>query len=85
MAQTKANGVIVTGATSGIGREITKALNEDGVSVVVADLNEDMGQQAAAEISGRGPEEATFKRVDLTDQKSVHAAAEDCQKRFGGL
>jgi meso-butanediol dehydrogenase/(S,S)-butanediol dehydrogenase/diacetyl reductase len=85
MAQAKASGAIVTGAASGIGREIAKALSEDGFSVVVADLNEDMGQQAAEEISGQGPGKAIFRRVDVTDRKTVHAAVEDCRKQFGGL
>jgi len=58
---------IVTGAASGIGRGIAETLAQQGDHVVVADLNEDQGQDVATAIGGR------FVMTDLSLQA-------DCQR-----
>ena len=52
---------LVTGGGSGIGRLTAQKLAERGVDVVIADVNVDAGQQAAAEIDGR------FVQLDVSD------------------
>ncbi len=42
---------IITGAGGGIGRGIARRFASEGASVVIADINAEMGQQTAAEIS----------------------------------
>ena len=41
---------IVTGGAAGIGRGISELLVREGASVVIADVDEQMGRQVAAEI-----------------------------------
>ena len=43
---------IVTGAASGIGQAIAKALTQNNVKVIIADLNEERGEIVAESIGG---------------------------------
>jgi NAD(P)-dependent dehydrogenase (short-subunit alcohol dehydrogenase family) len=63
---------LITGAASGIGKAIAQALASQGAQVIVADLNEQAGYAAAAQIAGRSP--ARFVVCDVTDEASVEAA-----------
>ncbi|MEN9633881.1 MAG: hypothetical protein RL077_2285 [Verrucomicrobiota bacterium] len=56
---------LVTGAARGIGLSIARRFAADGVVVAIADLNEDFGRKAAAEISASGGK-AHFIRADLS-------------------
>lgn len=58
---------IVTGAAQGIGFAIARRLHGDGATVVVADLNEEKGTKAAAELGGS----AASVTVDVGDEASV--------------
>jgi meso-butanediol dehydrogenase/(S,S)-butanediol dehydrogenase/diacetyl reductase len=85
MAKSGSGGAIVTGGASGIGREIAMGLVDDGFSVVIADLNEKLGKEAAKAIDAGGEGRVIFKKVDVTDRKSVRAAVNEARKRFGNL
>ena len=52
---------IVTGAASGIGRAIAKLFVREGATVLIADINQHAGTEAAGECAG-GPGRATFFR-----------------------
>ena len=43
---------VVTGAASGLGREVAKLFAEEGARVVVADVNGDGAEAVAEEIGG---------------------------------
>lgn len=64
---------LITGAASGIGYAIGKALAREGVRVVVADVNEAAGRSAAAQIAELGVG-ARFVACDVADEASVEAA-----------
>lgn len=57
---------IVTGGASGIGAGCCRRFAEEGAQVVLTDLQEDLGQQVAAEVG------AWFVRQDVT-QEGPHA------------
>ncbi|HEY7260964.1 MAG TPA: SDR family oxidoreductase [Trebonia sp.] len=59
---------IITGAASGLGEATARVLASAGVHVVVADLNEDLGKEVAADIGGH------FARTDVADEESVREA-----------
>ena len=59
---------IVTGAASGIGAACARQLAARGATVVVADLQADIGEALAAEIKG------VFAQVDVTDTDQITAA-----------
>ena len=56
---------IVTGAATGIGRGIATIFTREGATVVIADINEKGGAEAARECSAR-PGRAVFFRTDVT-------------------
>jgi NAD(P)-dependent dehydrogenase (short-subunit alcohol dehydrogenase family) len=63
---------LITGAASGIGKAIAQALASQGARVIVADLNEQAGRSAAAQLADRSA--ARFVRCDVADEDSVAAA-----------
>ncbi|MFT3820764.1 MAG: 3-oxoacyl-ACP reductase FabG [Rubrivivax sp.] len=73
---------VVTGAASGIGRATAAALAAQGARIVVADINAEAGEQAAAELRAAG-HQADYVAVDLTDPDSITAFAEAVQQRHG--
>ena len=61
---------VVTGAASGIGRATAVTFAQAGAHVILADLNDQQGEAAAATIRARD-QGADFLRVDLTDAASI--------------
>jgi len=61
---------IVTGAAHGIGRAIAELFALEGAAVLVADVDEEAGEDVAAAIRKEG-RVASFVRVDVTDEAQV--------------
>ena len=72
---------VVTGAASGLGREVAKLFASEGARVVVADVDAD-GAQAVAESIG---EAAVAQPTDVRDEASVEAALDRVASEWGGL
>lgn len=73
---------IVTGAASGIGRATAAALAREGAAVLIADIQREQGEAAAAAIVAGGGR-AAFVEADITrDAEPMVAAAVE---RFGQL
>ncbi len=78
----------ITGGGGGIGRATAERFVEEGAKVVVAEINTELGEAAAASArakAGNAGGDAHFIRCDVTDKASVTAAIADTVKRFGGL
>jgi NAD(P)-dependent dehydrogenase (short-subunit alcohol dehydrogenase family) len=58
---------IVTGAASGLGHAVARALAAEGVRVAIFDMNAEAGESVAAELGG------IFCRVDITSDLDVDA------------
>jgi NAD(P)-dependent dehydrogenase (short-subunit alcohol dehydrogenase family) len=69
---------IVTGAASGIGKELARQLAADGWHVVVADLNGDGAKRVAEQLP-----DAEGLQLDVTDADAVQAAVHDVHDRHG--
>ena len=75
---------IVTGAASGIGREIARIYAREGAHVAVADLNVDAANVAAAEIRAAGGK-AIAVAMDVTSEEGVAAGVAATVAAFGGV
>ena len=74
---------VVTGAASGFGAEMARAFAREGANVVVADINEELGQTVVAEIEGINSGTAVFSRADVTRKEDVEAMVATAVDRFG--
>lgn len=68
---------VVTGGGSGLGAATARALAEKGVKVAIFDVNEDGGNEVAAEIGG------LFVKVDVSDPASVSAGLKTARAKNG--
>ncbi|ORA62991.1 3-oxoacyl-ACP reductase FabG [Mycobacteroides franklinii] len=75
---------VVTGAAQGIGQEIARALHDQGARVVLADLDGDAAQRAAAEIDG-GKGNCSGVACDVTSEEQVRALVEGAVGEHGHL
>src|ERR1700677_3887556 len=66
--------VLVTGATSGIGRAVARRLADDGLRVLVAGRDADRGAEVVAEIEKKGGR-AEFVAADLSEVQGIEQLA----------
>ena len=76
--------VIVTGASSGIGKTTAERFAERGASVVVAARRSEEGESVAKAIREAGGE-ARFLRVDVSQEEEVRALVERTVEIYGRL
>jgi NAD(P)-dependent dehydrogenase (short-subunit alcohol dehydrogenase family) len=75
---------IVTGGSRGIGRAYAEGLADAGAAVLIADLLEAEGAATVAAIQAKG-QQATFRRVDVSDLAATEAMAKAAADAFGGI
>jgi 3-hydroxybutyrate dehydrogenase len=72
---------IVTGAASGIGKEIAKTYVREGGKVVIADINQTAADAVATELGG--PSKAIGVVMDVTNEQAVDAGVAKTVEHFG--
>ena len=72
---------VVTGATSGIGRETAVQLAARGANVLLVGRDAERGKAALAAIRARGKGEAAFLPADLSSQENVRRLADEIRAR----
>lgn len=75
---------IITGAASGIGKEIALVYAKEGAKVAIADLNLDQANLAAEEIKSKGGQ-AMAVAMNVTDENEVNQGVDAVAKHFGGI
>jgi len=75
---------IVTGAASGIGKEIARIFAHEGATVAIADLDHKAADDAARTIDPSG-RRAMGVAMDVADEQQVDAATAKVVQAFGGL
>jgi 3-hydroxybutyrate dehydrogenase len=80
----KDKSAIVTGAASGIGKEIAFTFAREGAKVAIADLNKAASVAVATEIRERGGE-AIGVAMDVASEDAVNAGVEATVAAFGGV
>jgi NAD(P)-dependent dehydrogenase (short-subunit alcohol dehydrogenase family) len=78
----KGGTAVITGAGSGFGLETSRIAAERGMNVVMADVQQDALDRAAAEIRAFGAEVLPF-RLDVAHAAEVEALGAATQARFG--
>ena len=75
---------LVTGGASGIGRATALTFAREGAKLIVADMNEDGGQQTVHMITEQGGE-AIFVQTDVTQATAVEALISKAVATYGRL
>ena len=75
---------LVTGAASGIGKEIARTYAKEGAKVVIADLNKEAADSTAAELRAQGYG-AIGVAMDVTNEAQVMAGVAEVVTAWGGV
>jgi NADPH:quinone reductase-like Zn-dependent oxidoreductase len=76
--------VLITGATSGIGKTTAESFAREGAKVMFCGRRENLGRQVEAGIRKFGGE-ATYMRADVRDPKQVKAFVDATVTKYGRL
>jgi NAD(P)-dependent dehydrogenase (short-subunit alcohol dehydrogenase family) len=74
---------IVTGGGQGIGKGIVKRFLEEGVYVVIAEIDKAAGEETEAQVKHLGP--VRFIRTDVRDEESVKSCVASVVRESGRL
>jgi len=83
MASLKEKVCVVTGGGQGIGKGIVKRLLEEGMSVVIAEIDEEAGLEAESKLKHLG--RVFFTRTDVGVEESVKNCVALVIQEFGHL
>ena len=72
---------VITGGTSGIGRETVNLFIQEGAKVVFCGRGEEVGQQIAAENGAN----CVFVKADVTIEDDIKLVIDTAIERFGEL
>jgi NAD(P)-dependent dehydrogenase (short-subunit alcohol dehydrogenase family) len=75
---------LITGGASGMGRVASLLFASEGAEVVLTDLNDDLGQATAAEITDAGGR-AIYVHADVSRESDAKAMVDAAVERFGRL
>ncbi|HEX3842701.1 MAG TPA: SDR family NAD(P)-dependent oxidoreductase [Acidimicrobiales bacterium] len=77
--QLKDGVALITGGSNGIGAAVGRRLRAAGIEVVLADIDEVVGKDVAADLG------ATFVRCDVREPDDLAAAVDTAVSTYGGL
>jgi NAD(P)-dependent dehydrogenase (short-subunit alcohol dehydrogenase family) len=76
--------VLITGATSGIGRAAAKAFAAEGGKVAFCGRRKNLGHEVQAEIVSKGGE-ATYIHADVRDESSIKGFVDKAAQKYGRI
>lgn len=77
--------VIVTGGGRGIGFATAKRFAEEGASVVVGEIDAELGEKAVGELRAAGHRRVAFAQADVGDPADAERLVASAAERFGGV
>ena len=84
MDTTRSRVALVTGGASGIGRATVDRLAADGVTVVIADIQDEAGEAAAAQLRDGGAS-ASYVHLDVANEASWQQVVTQIERDHGRL
>ncbi|QCI11264.1 SDR family oxidoreductase [Pseudomonas putida] len=78
------NRIMITGAGSGLGREIALRWAREGWRLALADVNEDGLGETLEQVRAAGGD-GFIQRCDVRDYSQLTALAQACEAKFGGI
>ncbi len=84
MKEFKGKVAVITGAASGIGRAIAERCSDEGMKLVLADINEANLAAAEAELKSRGAA-VLAARTDVSNRSDVERLARETLQAFGAV
>jgi len=78
----KGRTAVITGAGSGFGLEVARIAAREGMNLVLADVQQDALDRAAAELNGQGAA-VLARRIDVSQAAEVEALGRATFERFG--
>ena len=75
---------LITGASSGIGKESALLFAKEGAKIVAVDLNDTEGEKTVAEIKSAGGE-AVYTHADISKAADCEAMVKTAENQFGKL
>ena len=84
MTQFKDRAVLVTGASSGIGKATVGLFAQHGANLVLSDVNEREGRELAGALTQKGTK-AIFVPADVSSEQQVEDLVGKCRDTFGQL
>lgn len=73
--------IVVTGGASGLGAATATHLVEQGVKVILVDMNQEQGNALQQQLG----EQAEFVQLDVTDEQAVEAFFNHVENKYGQL
>jgi len=77
--------VIITGGARGIGFGIGQCVAKRGASVIIADINLESAQAAAAQLNGEGAVDSIGLACDVSKRENVQAMVDQVVEKFGRI
>ncbi len=77
--------IVITGPTSGVGREIAMQLAALGAEVILACRDVKLGNKVASEIARRGDTKPVVMQIDTSSQQSIRDFAREFRRRYRRL
>jgi NAD(P)-dependent dehydrogenase (short-subunit alcohol dehydrogenase family) len=76
--------IIITGGARGLGNHMARACAEAGAkAVIIFDANQELGDQAAAELHEKSGLPVSFFKVDVRDGAAINAAVDSVVEMYG--
>jgi NAD(P)-dependent dehydrogenase (short-subunit alcohol dehydrogenase family) len=78
-------GAVVTGGATGLGKAMARRIAEAGAKVLIGDIDLELAQSTAAELSQSLGADVTAAHLDCADSASIVALADLAVRRFGAI
>lgn len=75
---------VITGATSGLGLAVLRAMSREGASLVAVGRNADRGAEVLAELRDEGAA-VVFQAGDVTREEDIQGAIARCRAEYGRI